>query len=94
MVYVEISLNVARWMKNLAIRLFQEGYNTDWTPEDAENAVYDMGGYVDRIPVEDVAARAWVEAAMSLLRCLAAMLDNELRLGDNNDTFDLEIGED
>jgi len=29
MVLVENSLNVARWMKDLAIRIFQEGYNSN-----------------------------------------------------------------
>jgi len=92
MVLVELSLNVARWMKDLAIRIFQEGYNSDWTPEDAENAVYAGGGFVDRIPLEDVEARAWIEATMSLLRCLAAILATELS-EDDHDGISITMGD-
>lgn len=94
MVLIEISINVARWMKELATQLFQEGYSTNWTPEDAENAVYDLGGFVDTIPRDNLPAREWIHATMSLLRCLAAILAQQLEEEDSLGQLSLTYGDD
>jgi hypothetical protein len=79
MVYVNISRNVAEWLLKVSIMLFQDGYNTNWHPNNPEMADFpDEGGFVDLIPLDDPQARAWINTLMSMCRCLAAILNHQL----------------
>lgn len=85
MVNIEMSRTVANWILRMSIRLFQDGYNTNWTPSDPSLAHYEEGGYVDLIPLDNPAGVRWIEATMNLLRCLAAILHNQLQIADEDD---------
>lgn len=79
MVNIEMSRTVVEWMKDLAIRLFQEAYGSDWTPQNAIRANYRPGtGLVSQIPRDNMELFDWFGAVNSLLRTIAAILDYEL----------------
>jgi len=89
MVNIYISRTVAEWMRNTAIKIFQDAYATDWTPADAENAIYSHGdGYINELPLENGPLFHWISATMSLIRCLAAILDEQLS---NDEEMDSDI---
>ena len=79
MVTINISTSVAIWMRDIAVKIFQDAYGTNWTPANAENAVFPHGqGFINELELERAPILNWIGATMSLVRCLAAILDHQL----------------